>query len=291
MSVFVHLSCYSDRSIGRGLIKPKELVEFYRAAGAQAACITDYGTMSAAVSLNNECKKHQMKPVFGMTVNVVPDKTLKRQGFESLVLLARNRVGFYNLIKIATIGSMYFYYVPRVDLAVLKEHSEGIIALTGDINGVAAHAFFISKYEGIDSVYEQYSEIYGDSLFFEIQPVPTEAYRAFNTALIEVASVTSGVKLIASGAPHYLTIDHREVHKQMLASKNFRNPGWEYPFRGDYHVRSYEEMLNAFRDLHGDQENCMQQIDSALAMPAQVLEMIETFSLREGVKVPSFRCA
>ena len=285
---FVHLNCHSDRSIGRGLIKPSELVAHYKEIGAAAACITDYGNLNSAVQLNKACLKHDILPIFGMELNVAPDRTKKVQGHESLVVLAKNKVGFYNLVKLATLGSMFSYYIPRVDKELIAKHSEGLIALTADMTGVAAHGYFRNKEMGIESVNEEYSEIFGDDLYFEMEPTQTDAQRVLNEGLMDYAEQTPSCKLIATGDPHYLKPEHREIHQMLMKSRNFRNMSWEYPFKGDYHVRSHKEMIDAFSDLHGYDASEKPAFQRAIDAVDEVIGKVEAFDLRAGTKVPDY---
>ena len=285
---FVHLNCHSDRSYGRGFIKPHELVYLYHERGAKAACITDYGHMNAAVQLYNACRYCGMLPVFGMEVNVVPDKGAKKQDKQGLVLLAKNRTGFYNLVKLATIGAMYFYYVPRIDVAALRDHAEGLVALTGDMQGVAAYNYFAKGDEGIAEVYDTYGDLFGDDLYFELEPVPTESQRVLNEALVECADMTPGMKLVATGDPHYLTEAHRTLHEMVLRGKNFRAQGWAYSFKGPYHVRTRDEMMAGFSDLHGYDVSDSEVFNDALDQVDRIIAKVDDFDLREGTKVPSY---
>lgn len=285
---FVHLNCKSDRSIGYGLIKPAALVDHYKSVGALAACITDSGHLNSAVQLNKACKKHGLLPVYGMQVNVVDDKAAKRQGSESLILIAKNRTGFYNLVKIATVGAMFFYYMPRVDLETLKKYSEGIIALTGDMRGVAAFAYFRGQLNGLERCYETYSEIYGDDFYFELQPVPTETQRVFNEALVDYQDQTPGCKLVVTGAPHYLREQDRDLHMMLIKARNFKNLQWEYPFKGPHHVRSREELVRELSELHGFEIGPGMSMWTALDNADLIVQQVEAFDLRDGVKVPNY---
>jgi len=286
---FVHLNCHSDRSIGRGLIKPSDLAAHYKSIGARAACITDYGNLNAAVQLNKACQKNDLLPIFGMELNVAPDRTKKIQGHHSLVVLAKNKTGFYNLVKLATLGSMFSYYIPRVDNDLISKHSDGLICLTSDMTGAAAHAYFKSKELGLEEVNAEYSEIFGDDLYFEIEPTSTEAQRVLNEGIFSYVSQTPGCKIVATGDPHYLAAGDRDLHISLMKSRNFRNQGWEYPFKGDYHVRSREEMVQAFTDLHGypmyENEEFMNSLDAV----DEIINKIEPFNLRDGTRVPEFK--
>ena len=275
--------------MGRGLIKPAELVAHCAQNGLKAACITDYGNLNAAVQLNKACQAHGLLPIFGMEVNLVADMGAKKQERESLVLLAKNRTGFYNLVKLATIGAMYFYYIPRVDLATVREHAEGLIALSSDINGVAAHAYFRAREKGLEEVFETYAGIFGDDFYFELEPVPTESQRVLNEGILECAELTPSMRVVATGDPHYLIKEHADMHRALMRAKNFRNQAWEYPFKGPYHVRSRDEMFAGFSELHGLDAPSSESFREPMAAPDEIVSKVEAFDLREGTKVPAYR--
>ncbi len=270
-------------------MKPSQLVNYYSGCGVGGACITDNGNLCAAVQLYNSCKKAGIKPIIGIEVNIAHDKKKKEQRSSTLVLIAKNITGFYNLVKISTIGSMYFYYFPRIDLEVLEKYSEGIIALSSDLKGIGASEFFSKGINGIADAYDKYVPIFKDGFFWELQPTQTESQRVYNEALVEMAKGFDAFKLVASGDPHYLSINDKELHQHWLASKNFRNPSYEYPFRGEFHVLNETEMVQLFTLLHGYSIIDNEQFVSALMQPKAILEMIEPFDLRQGTKVPQFQ--
>jgi len=288
--MFVHLHCHTDRSVGRSLIKPSRLVERVLELGGSAACVTDNGTLSGVIQLYNACKKTGVKPIFGMEVNVAQDKSLKQQQSSTLVLLAKNSVGLSNLTKLATIGSMYFYYHPRVDMAALAKFNEGIICLTSDIKGWAAARFFAAGMNGIATCYAELSELYGDNLYWEVQPSQTESQRVYNAALLTEAKTNDAIKLVATVDPHYATVSDRDFFERYLAAKNSRNPYWEFPFRGDRHIMSEDEVCAAFDLLHGDGYfvNSV-ELQEAVWRTGEVANVVESFDLRQGTKVPSFK--
>lgn len=285
---FLHLHCHSDRTVGRSLIRPAHLVELYVQRGGKAACVTDNGSMSSAIQLYNACKKNSIKPIIGLEVNIVPDRKIKSQLTHSLVLLARNLVGFYNLVKINTIGSMYFYYVPRVDFEVIAQHSDGLIALTSDIRGVGANAFFTGSYAGIEEAHRTYSSIFNDNLYWELQPTQVESQRVYNSALLEMAMYTPGFNVVASGDPHYMLESDKDLHKLVLQARNSRNAGWDYPFKGEYHVLDENELVNLFSLLHGSPMLNNEMFVRAFEAPNHIADKIEHYDLRQQTKVPNY---
>jgi DNA polymerase-3 subunit alpha len=270
------------------LIKPAKLVEHYAGIGVNAACITDNANMCGVIQLYNACKKYDIKPIIGMEVNLTPARELKRQQFVTVVLLAKNVVGFYNLIKIATVGSMYFYYVPRVDIDVLKQYRDGLVALSSDLRGIGAIRFFESGQVGLVKVHEEFMDIFHQDFYWELQPTQTESQRVYNEALLDLGQ-SDEHKLVVSGDPHYLLKADVDLHRAMLASRNFRNAGWEYPFKGEFHVLNEEEMVSLFTLLHGYPLSTKRQFLKSFEAPWQIAEMVEQFDLRRGTKVPSYQ--
>lgn len=284
---FYHLHNHSDRSIMRGMIKPKQLVEWSVQHGLTAAAFTDYSNMNVAASLYKECNAAGIKPIYGMEVNVVEDKGAKAKEARRLVLLAKNEAGFKNLVKLATTGCMYFYYQPRVDWSDLESYSEGLIALTGDMQGVAAYAYFANQEEGLVQLGNKLSAIYGKDYLWELEPVPTDSQRILNEALVKFA-LDSGHGLVATGDCHYMTPHDTSLHEHVVAIKNCRNPAWVYPYKGPYHVRDKEEMVEQFASLHGYDVSYVPGFKEAFENPERIANEIESFDLRSGVKIPSY---
>lgn len=284
----LHLHCHSDRSVGRGLIKPSQLVEHYVANTIPGACITDNGNLSAAIQLYNACKRHSIKPIIGMEVNIAEHRTLKSQRNHSLVLLARNLTGFYNLVKLATIGAMYFYYQPRIDDEVLAQHSDGLIGLSSDLRGVGATAFFAKGTTGIAQAQDKYGAIFNGDFYWEIQPTQVESQRVYNEAILSMAEQGVCSKLVASGDPHYLNKEDRDLHMRVMQARNSRSAGWEYNFKGEYHVLADYELVGLLRLLHGYDVMRNDLIVSALDAPYEILKRVEEYDLRQQTKVPSY---
>lgn len=284
---FLHLHCHSDRTVGRSLIKPSQLVELYLQRGGKAACLTDNGTMSSAIQLYNACKKHGLKPIIGLEVNVAQDRKVKSQLTHSMVLLAKNITGFYNLVKLTTIGAMYFYYVPRVDLETIAQHNDGLIALTSDLRGIGANAFFTGNYRGIEEAHKQYTDIFGSDLYWELQPTQVESQRIYNNALLEIAQY-GGFNIVASGDPHYIDAQDKDLHKTAMRARNSRNAGWEYPFKGDYHVLDENELVRLFSLLHGSPMLSNESFCKAFEAPHSVTDLVEVYDLRQQTRVPNY---
>lgn len=285
--MFVHLHLHSDRTIGRSIIKASQLVDKQMKIGGSAACITDSMTMSACVQLYNACKKRSIKPIFGMEVHIVPERMKKEQKYTTLVLLAKNYVGFKNLVKIATTGSMFFYYSPRVDLEIIKKYSEGIICLSGDTRGYPASQFFLRGRESLSEINKEMLAIFAE-FYWEVQPVQSDSQKIFNEAVFSSAE-NGGVKIVTTSDPHYIEKEDYEFFERYQAARNSKNSYYQYPHRCEKHVMSDEEMHRAFVSLHGDAYFAESDLLlEAIHRSNEIADSIESFDLKHGVKIPSF---
>ncbi len=137
---FVHLHNHSDYSLLDGAMKTRAMVAKAAADGQPALALTDHGNLFGAVEFYLECRKKGLRPILGMEAYVTRDRH-DRSGKDAArnhhtVLLARNRRGWQNLIRLATAGFLEgFYYKPRIDKALLAAHSEGLVALSACLGG------------------------------------------------------------------------------------------------------------------------------------------------------------
>ena len=284
----LHLNLHTDRSQNVGLIKPKQLVDWSVKQGISAACITDHDNMSAAIELYTACNKAKIKPIYGMEVSVCADKTRRERGSSNLVLLAKNREGFRNLITLATVGSMYFYYRPRIDITDLAKYGDGLIALTSCLYGLTAKAFFTGGQEAFQRSYDELHAVFGKDLYLEMQPAAKDTQRVYNTICID-HSRKHGTQLVVTGDPHYFAADDREFHEMFMRLKVVDNDGkWEYPFAGDYHLRTWHEMEYQFADLHGYDVSMVPEFKQAFEMPESIAAGIDHYDVREGVRLPTY---
>ena len=140
--MFVHLHTHSHYSLLDGLGTVDQLIEKAKEQNATALALTDHGVMYGAIEFYQKCKKADIKPIIGVEAYITPgdltEKTRKVKPYH-LILLAKNNVGYKNLLKLTTIAHLDgFYYKPRLDWATLKKHNEGLIATTACLNGPLA---------------------------------------------------------------------------------------------------------------------------------------------------------
>ncbi len=175
-SDFVHLHCHTEYSLLDGAIRLPDMVKRATSYGMPAAAITDHGNLHGALRFYEACKKGGIKPILGCEVYVTHDHEDRtsdraRQRYH-LVLLAQNLTGWHNLVKLVTRSYTHgFYYNPRVDKALLRDHSEGLIALSACLAGEVPRALIDSgpSFDEAIRVAGEYSAIFPGRFYLELQ--------------------------------------------------------------------------------------------------------------------------
>jgi DNA polymerase III subunit alpha len=184
-SDFAHLHLHSQYSLLDGAIRTKDLCKVVRERGMNAVAVTDHGNMFGALQFYQEAKAHGVKPIFGCEVYVADGDMKARTERKSyhLVLLARNETGFKNLQFLVSKGHLDgFYYNPRIDRKLLRDHSEGLIGLSACLGGHISRFVMNGDLDGARATVREYQSIFEPGMYFlELQPngmqQPTPACR------------------------------------------------------------------------------------------------------------------
>jgi DNA polymerase III subunit alpha len=263
MPDYIHLHNHSHYSLLDAACTIDDLVEAAAEAQMPAVALTDHGVMFGAVEFYKKAKSRGIKPIIGNEMYVVTrgsrfDKAVsdthpdgKRHGYNHLVLLAKNEIGYHNLIKLTTLGHTEgFYYKPRIDFDLLRAHHEGIIALTACAGGVVAAYLANGDYQTAKKVASELKDIFADDVYLEIQDhgLDREAVVREGMALL---SRELGIKRICTNDCHYIDRRHAVAHNVFLHIADVREA--EDVFRLRYgtdqvYFKSEREMLNLFRD-------------------------------------------
>lgn len=217
MSYFSHLHCHTEYSLLDGAIRIDDLCSRAVDLGMPAAAITDHGNLFGALTFYLTARKFGIKPIIGCEVYVAhKDHTDREQLRYHLVLLAMDKAGYGNLIKIVTAGWLQgFYYKPRVDKKILKKYSQGLIALSACLQGEVPHVMRNKGFEKARDCAGQYAEIFPDRFYLEIQANGIKEQEEVNEKLIEMSKKT-GLPLVATNDCHYLSADDVEAHDILL---------------------------------------------------------------------------
>ena len=251
MSGFVHLHVHSEYSLLDGACRLKNLVKAVKEMGQTAVALTDHGVMYGVVDFYKLAKKEGIKPIIGCEVYVARRTRFdKEHGKDSdsfhLVLLCENATGYQNLIKLVSLAwTEGFYNKPRVDIDLLREHSEGIIALSACLAGELPQLLMEDKYEEALARALEYREIFGeDNYFIELQNHGIPEQLKVNDALIRISDVT-GIPLVVTNDSHYISKDDARMHEVLLCVQTkdvITNPK-AFRFASDeFYLKSEEEM-------------------------------------------------
>jgi DNA polymerase-3 subunit alpha len=255
---FVHLHNHTEYSLLDGASRIHALVEAAAKLEMPALAITDHGVMYGAIHFYKACKDAGIKPIIGCEVYVAPRSRLLREGRvdrdpNHLTLLAANHEGYLNLMKLCTVGQMEgMYYKPRIDKEILAEHSKGLIALSGCLQGEAASRISDGDVEGARESVAAYRDIFGkDRFLLEVQRHGIDRQDAVNEALAGFGK-EFGLRLCATNDLHYVHRHDSEAHDVLLCLQTgarFNDPNrWRFSSQENY-LKTPDEMRAAFADL------------------------------------------
>ncbi len=253
---FTHLHVHSHYSLLDGLTKIDELIAKAKEDGAAAVALTDHGVMCGAVEFYQKCKKAGLKPIVGVEAYLAPVSRLNKIARSDernyhLVLLAKNEIGYKNLIKLTSIAHLEgFYYKPRIDWEVLSKHADGLIALTACLAGEIPQLIIADKLEKARKRILEYAELFGPGNFYlELQHHPNlEKQEKVNQGLIAFSRELN-LPLVATNDAHYLNKDDDEAQDVLLClqtKKKKEDRDRMNMIGGDYSFRSGKDMAEAF---------------------------------------------
>jgi len=298
-TAFSHLHNHSQFSILQSTSSTQDLVNAAIKNEMPAVALTDSGNMMGAfhftkavnsynAGLPEEEKHKELKAIVGCEFFVCEDhlnKNHKDNGYQ-VILLAKNKKGYHNLAKMASIAyTEGFYYVPRIDKNVVEKYKEDIIVLTGSLYGeVPGKILNVGEHQAEEALI-WWKEQFGDDLYVEIMRHNQEDEKRVNTVLIELAKKHE-VKLVACNNTYYIDKENANAHDILLCVKDGekqatpigRGRGYRYGLPNDqYYFKSQEEMKNLFKDL-----------PEAISNISEVVNKIESYTLARDVLLPKF---
>jgi DNA polymerase-3 subunit alpha len=253
--LFVHLHVHTGYSLLDGAVRIHNLIDKAVALQMPAVAITDHGNMYGVMEFYREAVKKGIKPLLGCEVYVAPrgrhQKEHGRDDFQyHLVLLAKNKKGYGNLLKLVAAGYLEgFYYKPRVDRELLQEHSEGLIALSGCVAGEIPRLLLKGEEEEALKTALWYRDTFGRGNFYlELQDQGLSEQKGLNLQLLNLGE-KSGIPLVATNDVHYLEREDAEAQDVLLCiqtGKTVEDPN-RLKFDGDnFYFKSAEEMQETF---------------------------------------------
>ena len=254
---FAHLHVHTEYSLLDGSNKIKECIARVKELGMDSVAITDHGVMFGVIDFYRAAKAAGIKPILGCEVYVAPGSRFDKEAggsgedrYYHLVLLAENDLGYHNLVKLVSRGfTEGYYYKPRVDLELLQEYHEGIIALSACLAGEVQRNIMRGMYSEAKAAAERYEGIFGEGNFFlELQDHGMQEQKMVNQSLLRLSQET-GIELVATNDIHYTYEDDVKPHDILLCLQTGKKLADEDRMRyegGQYYIKSEAEMQQLF---------------------------------------------
>ena len=252
---FTHLHVHTEYSLLDGAARIGDLVLRAKELGMDSIAITDHGVMFGVIDFYKECKKQGIKPIIGCEVYTAARKMTDKEADKDkhqghLILLAKNQQGYKNLIKIVSLGfTKGYYYKPRIDKDVLREHSEGIIALSACLAGNIQHSLLNRDYDAAEKEARALQEIFGrENFYLELQDQGLEEEAFIKPNMLRL-SRELGIPLVATNDVHYVRQTDAQAHDVLLAIQTATTIDDENRMRfpnDQFYLKSEDEMRKIF---------------------------------------------
>jgi DNA polymerase-3 subunit alpha len=256
---FVHLHCHSEYSLLDGANRIDDLIRRAQELEQPALAITDHGNLHAAWEFQERAKKAKVKPIIGMEAYVAPGHRGERRGaggerrkkpYYHLVLLARDAVGYRNLVKLSSLAyTEGFYSRPRVDRELLAQYSDGLIVSSACLAGEVAQHLMEGDVDGARAVASWYANLFPGRYYLEVQAHESEGQKELNRRIFELASEVD-LPVIATNDAHFLRSEDHDAHDVLLCiglGKDRSDPDRMRYDRGLY-FKSADEIRSHFAD-------------------------------------------
>jgi DNA polymerase-3 subunit alpha len=237
-----------------GLNSPAELAQAAKDAGQTALAITDHGTLSSHRDMQKACKEIGIKPILGVEAYISPTDRFDRssktdksiQAYNHIILLAKNQTGLNNIHALQELAwNEGFYHKPRIDREVLKEYAEGIIVLSGCLNGLISKAIERQEFAEAKLVLKDFKKTFGEDFYIEVQ---SHNPKEINAKLLEFADELK-IKAVATGDAHFAKGEDRILEEAMLILSTSPKADKEADFDMS---RNMKDMLDRFNYLYPD---------------------------------------
>ena len=255
MVPFVHLHVHSEYSLLDGACRIEGLVDRVAALGQTACALTDHGVMYGVIDFYRACKAKGVHPVIGCEVYLAPHSRFDRsymngEWHSHLILLCENMTGYRNLIHMVSLGfSEGFYMKPRIDMELLRQHSEGLICLSACLAGIIPRALAEGDMDGAYELCEQFLEIFDrDHFYLEVQDHGIDVQKKVNEGLFQLADELN-IGLVATNDAHYLTKKDARIQDVLMSiqmGKTVDDPTRMKFETEEFYIKDADEMAALF---------------------------------------------
>ncbi len=292
---FTHLHLHTLYSLLDGAIRMKDLIKTVQAKGMKSVAVTDHGNMFGAVDFYKKAKDAALKPIIGLEAYVAgpkgrADRTEKVANH--LILLAKNKLGYQNLRYLSSMGYLDgFYYHPRIDKKVLKDHSEGLIGLTACLGGEVTSAAFRGDMDHAKRAASEYKDIFAPGHFFlEVQWNGMEEQNKANENLKQLSRDLE-IPLVATADAHYIKQEDARAHELLMciaSGKTLTDSKRMRHSTDKLYVCSPDDMRGYFTDVPEAVDNTMRITDMVEEYNILAKPMLPTFKVPDGFSADSY---
>ena len=259
MTKYVPLHLHTEYSLLDGAIRLKDLCAFAKQNDMPAVAITDHGVMYGAMEFCKIAKEAGVKPIIGCEFYVyegdIKEKKSTQNELFHLVLLAKSKKGYENLVKLASIAAVDgFYYKPRINHKLLEEYKEDLICLSACVQGEVAKYILKGNKDEAKKRAEYYKSLFGEDYYIEIQDHGLDVQKRSNPDLIRIANEL-GIKLVITNDSHYLQKDDANWHDTLLCLQTNASKDDDSRFRfpnNEFYVKNVSELRDAFKWLDSE---------------------------------------
>ena len=295
---FTHLHVHTHYSLLDGLGKIDDILDRVKELGMDSIAITDHGTMYGVPEFYDKAVQRGIKPILGCETYLAPNgRKNKQAGIDDtryhLTLLARNNTGYRNLMKLVTLANLEgFYYKPRIDMEILKKYSEGIIGMSGCVQGEISQLVIGGKYETAKKKALEYQEIFGKGNYYlELQHLPNlEKQKIANDGLTKISKET-GVPVVATADLHYIYPEDSAIQDILVCIQTGKKINDENRLSmtdHKLHLKTQEEMWENFGHIPEALENTQKIADKCDVSIKFGETLLPSFDVPEGFTPASY---
>ncbi len=253
MTDFVHLHLHTEYSLLDGAVKVNELIDHCVKNNINAVAVTDHGNMYSSLYFAEECKKHGIKYIIGCEFYMVDDYKVKiDQHADHLILLAKNKAGYVNLVQMDSTAFVDgYYYRPRIDYKMLKDHAEGVICLSACLAGRLPRLLLAGDHAGAKKFALEMRDIYGEDFYLEIQDHGIPEEKRILPLIVRLSEET-GIQMVATNDVHYLNKEDWEMQDILMCiqmKKTLDDPTRLKMSTHEFYMKTGDEMLELFPNL------------------------------------------
>lgn len=256
---YVPLHLHSEYSLLDGAIRLKDLCKFAKENDMPAVAMTDHGVMYGAIDFYKTAKEAGVKPLIGCEFYVyqgdLSEKVQSKNTLNHLVLIAKDKQGYANLVKLVSIAHCDgFYYKPRINFDLIKQYSKGLICLSACVQGEIAYLILQKEMAKARETAQKYKELFKDDYYIELQDHGLDLQKRSNPDLINIAKELD-IKLVITNDSHYLRKEDADWHDTLLCLQTNALKSDENRFsfsNNEFYVKTVSELRDAFKWMDGE---------------------------------------